>query len=39
LTLPEDVDAEQVEAKYREGIVEITVKRRQAAKPRQIEVH
>jgi HSP20 family protein len=39
LTLPEDVDADQVEAKYREGIVEITVKRRQAAKPRQIAVH
>jgi HSP20 family protein len=39
LTLPEDVDAEKVEAKYRDGIVEIVVKRRQAAKPRQIAVH
>jgi HSP20 family protein len=38
LTLPEDVDAEKVEAKYRDGIVEIVVKRREATKPRQITV-
>jgi HSP20 family protein len=38
LTLPEDVDPEKVEAKYRDGIVEITVKRREAAKPRQISI-
>jgi HSP20 family protein len=39
LTLPEDVDPEKVEAKYRDGIVEIIVKRREAAKPRQIAIH
>ena len=39
LTLPEDVDSAKVEAKYRDGIVEITVKRREAAKPRQIAVN
>ncbi len=39
LTLPEDVDAEKVEAKYRDGIIEITVKRRESTKPRQIAVH
>ncbi len=39
LTLPEDIDPETVEAKYRDGIVEISVKRRAAARPRQIEVH
>lgn len=39
LTLPEDVDPETVEAKYRDGIVEISVKRRAAARPRQIEIH
>jgi HSP20 family protein len=39
LTLPEDVDPEKVEAKYRDGIVEINVKRRESARPRQIEVH
>ncbi len=39
LTLPEDVDPEKVEAKYRDGIVEISVGRSEAARPRQIEVH
>jgi HSP20 family protein len=39
LTLPEDVDPDKVEAKYRDGIVEISVKRREAAKPRQIAVN
>jgi HSP20 family protein len=38
LTLPEDVDPDKVEAKYREGIVEITLKRRESTKPRQITV-
>ena len=39
ISLPEDVDAEQVEAKYLDGIVTITIGRRAAAQPRQIEVH
>jgi HSP20 family protein len=39
LTLPDDVDADKVEAKYHDGIVEITVKRRETARPRQIAVH
>jgi HSP20 family protein len=39
LTLPEDVDPDKVEAKYRDGIVEISIKRRESAKPRQIAVH
>jgi HSP20 family protein len=38
LTLPEDADPDKVEAKYRDGIVEITVKRRESAKPRQIAI-
>jgi len=38
LTLPEDVDPEKIEAKYREGIVEIAIKRREFTKPRQIAV-
>jgi HSP20 family protein len=38
VTLPEDVDPEQVEAGYRDGVLRITVKRREASKPRQIEV-
>lgn len=39
LTLPDDVDPDKVQAHYREGILEITVKRRESAKPRQITVN
>ena len=39
LTLPEDVDPDKVEAKYRDGIVQIAIKRRESARPRQIDVH
>jgi HSP20 family protein len=38
ITLPEDVDPEQVDARYRDGVLQIHVKRREAARPRQIEV-
>jgi HSP20 family protein len=37
--LPEDVDPDQVDAKYRDGIVQIIVRRRESAQPRQIEIH
>jgi HSP20 family protein len=39
LTLPEDVDPDKVDAVYRDGIVQISVRRRESAKPRQIEIH
>lgn len=39
VTLPEDVDPERVEARYREGVLQITVQRRGVTRPRQIEVH
>jgi HSP20 family protein len=39
ISLPEDVDPERIEAKYREGIVQVIVQRQQLAKPRQIEIH
>jgi HSP20 family protein len=39
ISLPEDVDPDRVEAKYRDGIVQISVKRRESARPRQIEIH
>jgi HSP20 family protein len=39
ITLPEDVDPDKVDATYRDGIVQITVQRRESAKPRQIEIH
>jgi len=38
ITLPEDVDPERVEAKYRDGVLQITIQRHEAARPRQITV-
>jgi HSP20 family protein len=38
LTLPEDVDPDQVSAHYCDGVLQISVKRREAVRPRQIEV-
>jgi HSP20 family protein len=38
ISLPEDVDASRIEAKYRDGILRITVTKRENAKPRRIEV-
>ena len=39
VSLGDDVDADRVEAKYRDGIVQIRLQRRESAKPRQIEIH
>ena len=39
VTLPDDVDPERVEAKYRDGVLQITVQRRESARPRQITVN
>jgi len=39
ITLPEDVDPSRVSASYVDGVVRITVQRREAAKPRQIQIH
>jgi HSP20 family protein len=38
ISLPDDVDSERVEASYRDGVVQITVRRRESAKPRQISI-
>lgn len=38
VTLPEDVDPERVDAKYRDGVLQVTIQRREAARPRQITV-
>jgi HSP20 family protein len=38
VTLPSEVDAERVEARYTDGILTITLPRAEAAKPRQIKV-
>ena len=38
ITLPDDADPEHVEAKYRNGILQITIQRHESARPRQITV-
>jgi HSP20 family protein len=38
-SLPDDVDPEQVDARYRDGILQVSIRRREATKPRQIEIH
>jgi HSP20 family protein len=39
LTLPEDVDPDNVQATYREGVLHIRIGRREEVKARRIEVH
>jgi HSP20 family protein len=39
ISLPDDVDPDRVEAKYRDGVLQITVQRRESARPRQIAVN
>jgi HSP20 family protein len=39
ITLPDDVDSERVAAKYRDGAVQITIQRRESARPRHITVN
>jgi HSP20 family protein len=38
VTLPDDVDANAVEAKYRDGVLHISIARKEAAQPRRIAV-
>ena len=38
IALPDDVDPDRVDAKYRDGVLQITVQRRAAVRARQIEV-
>jgi len=38
VSLPEDADATRVEATYRDGILRIAIPKREASKPRRIEV-
>jgi len=39
LTLPVEVDAERVEARYVDGVLTLALPKAEAAKPRQIQVH
>ena len=38
VSLPDDADASRIQAKYRDGILRITVPKRENAKPRRIEI-
>jgi HSP20 family protein len=38
VTLPDDADPNAVQASYRDGVLHITVARRQAAQPRRVTV-
>jgi HSP20 family protein len=38
MSLPEDADAERVDATYRNGVVHIRIQKREASRPRRIEV-
>jgi HSP20 family protein len=38
ISLPQDVDPDQVSARYQDGVLHIAVRRREEARPRQIEV-
>jgi HSP20 family protein len=38
ITLPEDVDAQKVEAQYDNGVLHLLIQRRESSKPRQITV-
>jgi HSP20 family protein len=39
ISLSDDIDPQRVEASYRDGILQIKLHRREASKPRQIEIH
>lgn len=38
ITLPEDVATDGVDAQYRDGVLQISIPRREPARPRQIQV-
>ncbi len=39
VSLPDDVDPDGVSASYRDGVLQVSVKRRESAQPRRIQVH
>lgn len=38
ITLPEDADPDQVSAQYVDGVLHVAIRRREASRPRQIEI-
>lgn len=39
VSLPDDIDPEQVTASYKDGVLRVSVKRRPAPQPRRIDIH
>ena len=39
VSLPDDIDPESVKARYRDGVLHVSIARRQPSQPRQISVH
>jgi len=39
LSLPDDADTQRVDAKYRDGVLRISIARRESSRPRRIEVN
>jgi HSP20 family protein len=39
ISLPDDIDPNAVSADYRDGVLHISIKRREAAQPRRIDIH
>ncbi len=39
VSLPEDADPTRIEATYRDGVLRVTVAKRESSRPRRIEVH
>jgi HSP20 family protein len=39
VSLPDDIDPNAVSAEYRDGVLQISIKRREAAQPRRIDIH
>lgn len=37
-TLPQNIDPEKIKAKYKEGVLEVTIPKKEEAKPKQIKV-
>jgi len=38
IALPDDADPDRVNARYRDGVLHVTVQRRQATRPRQVQI-
>lgn len=39
VSLPDDIDPQQVRAEYRDGVLHLSIARQEAAQPRRIDVH